>query len=500
MLLQSQDKDDDEMGAPDPAAYKSKSGGIVDQMSDILDKSEAQLAEARKKETEAKHNYELMKLGLTDAIAFANKELDKSKKRKAEAQEVKAIAEGNLETTTKDLAEDVARLGDIHHSCMGKAEDFEIETASRAEELKALATAKKILTDMTGGATSQSYGLEQTSFLQVSARTRARSQDGAGTDATRLIRRLARKHNSIALEQLADRIAAQIRLGGSNGDDPFAKVKGMIETMIEKLLEEAEAEAKQKAYCDKEMSETETAKSDKEDEIADLTAKIDKMSSESKALKEETAILSKELADLAKSQMEMEKLRQEEKATFEENKAEMEQGIEGVKLALKVLRDYYAKEEKGHDAGEGAGAGIIGMLEVVESDFSKGLEELISAEESAVAEYEKTTQENKVAKATKEQDLKYKTMEFKALDKAASEATADKAGVQTELDSVLDYYEKLKPVCISKPEPYEERKKRREEEIEGLKNALSILEGEAALLQKSATHKTIRHLRHTAAF
>eukprot|EP00746_Dinoflagellata_sp_MGD_P160839 gnl/MRDRNA2_/MRDRNA2_87770_c0_seq1.p1 gnl/MRDRNA2_/MRDRNA2_87770_c0~~gnl/MRDRNA2_/MRDRNA2_87770_c0_seq1.p1 ORF type:complete len:690 (+),score=262.64 gnl/MRDRNA2_/MRDRNA2_87770_c0_seq1:77-2146(+) len=501
-LLQSQDQNDDEMdqGAPDPAAYKSKSGGIVDQMSDILDKSEAQLAEARKKETEAKHNYELMKMGLEDAIAFANKELDKSKKRKAEAQEVKAIAEGEMETTTKDLAEDMARLADIHHQCMGKAEDFEVETASRAEELKALATAKKILTEMTGGATSQSYGLVETSFLQVSARTHARSEEGAGTDATRLVRRLARKHKSVALEQLADRMAAAVQLGGSNGDDPFAKVKGMIETMIEKLLEEAQAEAKQKAYCDKEMSETETTKADKEDEIADLTAKIDKMSSESKALKEETAILSKELADLAKSQSEMDKLRQEEKAAFEENKAEMEQGIEGVKLALKVLREYYAKEDKGHDAGEGAGAGIIGMLEVVESDFSKGLEELISTEESAIAEFEKTTQENKVAKATKEQDVKYKTQESKALDKAVSEATADRTGVQTELDSVLEYYEKLKPMCISKPEPYEERKKRREEEIEGLKNALSILEGEAVLLQKATTHKTIRHLRHAAAF
>jgi len=499
MLLQSQDQDD-EMGAPDPAAYKSKSGGIVDQMSDILDKSEAQLAEARKKETEAKHNYELMKMGLEDAIAFSNKELDKSKKRKAEAQEVKAIAEGEMETTTKDLAEDMARLADIHHQCMGKAEDFEIETASRAEELKALATAKKILTEMTGGATEQSYGLVETSFLQVSARTRARSEEGAGSDATRVVRRLARKHNSIALEQLADRMAAAVQLGGANGDDPFAKVKGMIETMIEKLLEEAQAEAKQKAYCDKEMSETETTKADKEDEIADLTAKIDKMSSEAKALKEEAAILSKELADLAKSQEEMDTLRQEEKTAFEENKAEMEQGIEGVKLALKVLREYYAKGDKGHDAGEGAGAGIIGMLEVVESDFSKGLEELISAEESAIAEYEKTTQENKVAKATKEQDVKYKTQEAKALDKAVSEATSDRAGVQTELDSVLEYYEKLKPMCISKPEPYEERKKRREEEIAGLKNALSILEGEAVLLQKATTHKTIRRLRHTAAF
>jgi len=502
-LLQIQDQDQDQdsdMGAPDPAAYKSKSGGIVDTMSDMLDKAEAQLSEARKKEAEAKNNYELMKLGLTDAIAFSNKELEKCKKRKAEAEEVAAIAQGDLETVNKDLAEDITRLGDIHHDCMGKAEDFEIETASRAEELKALATAKKILVEMTGGATSQSYGLEQTSFLQVSARTHARSSNGAGNEAARLVRRLARKHSSVALEQLADRMAAAVQLGGANGDDPFAKVKGMIETMIEKLLEEAEAEAKQKAYCDKEMSETETAKADKEEEIADLTAKIDKMSADSKTLKEEAAILSKELADLAKSQAEMDKLRQEQKEVFEVNKAEMEQGIEGVKLALKVLREYYAKEDKGHDAGSGAGAGIIGMLEVVESDFSKGLEEIIAEEDSQVAEYEKTTQQNKVAKATKEQDVKYKTKEFKALDKSASQTTGDRAGVNSELDSVLEYYEKLKPVCISKPEPYEERKKRREEEIEGLKNALSILEGEAALLQKSATHKIIRHLRHAAAF
>merc|ERR1719478_939496 len=191
--------------------------------------------------------------------------------------------------------------------------------------------------------------------------------------------------------------------------------------MIEKLLQEAEAEAKQKGYCDQEMSETKTAMNDKNDEIADLTAKIDSMSAESKKLKEESAILAKELADLAKSQKEMDEMRKKEKAEFDKNKAEMDQGIEGVQLALKVLREYYAKGsflQQDQAAGSGGAAGIIGMLEVVESDFSKQLEELVSAEESAVSEYEKTTQENKVAKATKEQDLKYKTQEYKALDKA----------------------------------------------------------------------------------
>merc|ERR1719379_694868 len=265
--------------------------------------------------------------------------------------------------------------------------------------------------------------------------------------------------------------------------------------MIEKLLKEAEEEAKKKGFCDKQMSETKTKQEDFEDEIDDLTAKIDKASSEAKTLKEETAILAKELHDLATTQGEMDKLRAEEKADYEANKAEMEEGIEGVKLALKVLREYYAQDDSGHEKASGAGSGIIGMLEVVESDFSKSLEEIISAEETAVAEYEKATKENEVAKVTKEQDRKYKTQEYKALQKQASDLASDRAGVQTELDAVNEYYEKLKPQCISKPDSYEETKKRREQEIEGLKEALAILEGEAVFLQLSSKHRTV-HVHH----
>merc|ERR1719359_2804310 len=98
----------------------------------------------------------------------------------------------------------------------------------------------------------------------------------------------------------------------------------------------------------------------------------------------------------------MDKIRMEEKAAFTTNKAEMEEGLEGVKLALKILREYYAKEDKAHGAAEGAGGGIIGMLEVIESDFTKGLAELISTEEAAAAEYDKVSKENAIMKTTKE--------------------------------------------------------------------------------------------------
>merc|ERR1719327_1164227 len=116
------------------------------------------------------------------------------------------------------------------------------------------------------------------------------------------------------------------------------------------------------------------------------------------------------------------------------------------------------------------------MLEVIESDLSKGLAEMISTEEAAAAEY---------VKVTKEQDVKYKTKEATGLDKAVAELTSDRAGLNTELDAVLEYYDSLKEQCIAKAEPYEERKKRREAEIAGLKEALGILEG-VALLQRDA--------------
>merc|ERR1719426_488814 len=103
---------------------------------------------------------------------------------------------------------------------MASAEEFQQATKSRGEELNALATAKKIIKESTGGAAGQSYGLNQVSFLQV-----------------------------------ASRMASAMRLGAAAGEDPFAKVKGLITDMISTLESEAEEDASQKAYCDKEMSE-----------------------------------------------------------------------------------------------------------------------------------------------------------------------------------------------------------------------------------------------------
>jgi chromosome segregation ATPase len=270
-------------------------------------------------------------------------------------------------------------------------------------------------------------------------------------------------------------MASAVRLSASSNEDPFEKVKGLITELIAKLENEAAEDAKMKAYCDREMADAEAKKAEKSDTVAKLTTKIEQMTAKSTALKDSVATLQKELAEIAETQSAMDKLRKEENALFLEQKKALGDGIVGVEDAMKVLKDYYAKEDMAHEAKEGASTSIIGMLEVCLSDFTKSLAEITAAEDSAQSEYEVTTQDNKEATAAKTQAVKYETQEAASLDKAVAEATADRATTQSELDAVLEYLEKLKDMCIAKPETYEMRAERRAAEIEGLKKALEIL-------------------------
>merc|ERR1719373_1341303 len=238
-----------------------------------------------------------------------------------------------------------------------------------------------------------------------------------------------------ALAQLASRISSAMRLGAAAGEDPFTKVKGLITDMIATLEAEAEEDASQKAYCDKEMSETTAKKEDLTAESDKLSTKIAQDKAASAKLKEEVATLQKELASMAKARAEADKLREEEKAAYEKDSAEMKQGVDGVKLALKVLKEYYAKDDKSHDSADGAGGGIIGLLEVCESDFTKGLTEMTAQEETAAAEYEAYVKEDEIATAKKTQDVKYKTKEAASLDKSVS--SCPPISLQLQMSSLL---------------------------------------------------------------
>merc|ERR1719201_914863 len=136
-------------------------------------------------------------------------------------------------------------------------------------------------------------------------------------------------------------------------------------------------------------------------------------------------------------------MRREQNADYKQAKSDLEAGIAGVEKALTVLRDYYGgasasmiqqddwsmmqqpAKPVSHSKSSGTGGSIIDILEVCESDFSKDLAGEESAESDAQESYDKQTQENKVQRTMKEQDVKYKTQEFKALDAEITELASD---------------------------------------------------------------------------
>jgi len=205
-----------------------------------------------------------------------------------------------------------------------------------------------------------------------------------------------------------------------------------------------------------------------------LTSKLDK--SASAKLKDEVQELQAELAQQQSSQINTDKIRAKQSADYMQTKTDLELGLKGVGKALGVLRDYYgggaaytrqeyflrfyaaachAQDAKSSGAGQS-----INMVEVVESFCSKNIATAEAEEADSANDYDKITQENKVSKSMKEQEVKYKTQEFKGLDKSIAELSSDKDTTSTELSAVMEYYCKLKDRCVAKPETYAERASR----------------------------------------
>jgi len=479
-----------EDSSEDQPEEKGESKGIIGTMEDMLEKSEAQQSAGQKAEMEAAHNFDLLKLSLEDGIKAETKELAESKKEKAMGEETGAEAAGNLERSKKEIAADEIKLKDLQHECMSKAQEFEAAQIERNAELEALAAAKKILQEKTGGAAERTY-----SFVQVAAQSTAKAKAKGSRDRiVSMLQELAKSNAQPSLAQLAEAVRSTML----TENDPFAKVKTMIQEMLEKLLKEAKEEADKKAFCDKEMAETKVKMDEKETEVDDLNTKLDTADAKVAKLKQGISVLEGELGKIASEQKTATDMRNKEKEEWAAAKADFEQGLEGVQMALEVLRDYYAEKDESSDAAllqsdmgsqmslaqttvkTGGASGIIGMLEVAEADFSKMLAEGQADEDVAQKEYDKFTEDNKIAQTAKETEVKYKQKDMKETQAAGQETSKDLGVAQEEQSAVLEYDEKLKPQCVSTPDPYEERVKRREKEMAGLKEAMQILEAESA--------------------
>merc|ERR1719359_1694880 len=110
---------------------------------------------------------------------------------------------------------------------------------------------------------------------------------------------LGHKFNSYAMMEMA----------GAAAQDPLEKIRGLVQDMIAKLVEEANAEATQKDFCDEEKAKSQKEKDTKSMKADDLASRIDVAQANKAKLGEKIKELQAELAELDAANKEATKIR-----------------------------------------------------------------------------------------------------------------------------------------------------------------------------------------------
>jgi len=483
VFLNQMGSNDDEglaVSAPEANAYEFQSSGVVEMLEKLLDKFVDERTALEKEEMNSKHAFDMLMQDLNAQIAQATQDRDEKAESKASKLQSKADATGDLKDTTSTRDADAKYLADTTATCEQKASDFESRQQLRAEEIEAIEKAIEIISSgaVSGAADKHLPALVQSSsFAQLRSNLQAQAQARVAV----FLQSRSKQLNSRVLSALAVKV----------GDDPFVKVRKMIKDLIVRLMEEANEEAEHKGWCDTELSTNEQTRKEKTDAVETLHAEIDQLEASIAKLTEDIGDLTKAVAELDAAMAKATNLRQEEKATNAETIADAEAAQTAVAQALTVLKEFYAKAgeatafvqqpeifDKEYKGMQSENGGVVGMLEVIESDFARLESDTKASEASSQKEYDTFMSDSKVDKSQKSTDIEHKTAKKQDESQALTVKREDLEGTQKELDAALAYFDKLKPSCVDASVSYEDRVARRKEEIESLQEALKILNGE----------------------
>jgi len=480
-------------GAPEANAYEFQSGGVVDMLEKLEARFKEELLALQKAEMSSKSNYQVLMQQLEDDIKADEATAAAKTAAKAGKLEDGASAKGDLRVAEGAKADDETRLADTNAECRLKSEEFEKNQVTRSEEAKAIQQAMEILSSAAVKGAAETH---LPALLQAKRRAAALAQvvsapQGAAAEA----RKRAAAYLQTRAEELQSRYLSV--LASHAADDAFGKVKQMIKELLVKLMEEANEEADQHAYCTSELATNKKTREVRTAEVEQLTAQVDKLTSETATLATEIQQLSDSMAEVRGQQAEAQKLRNEEKKSNAQASADAKEAQLAVQQAIEVLRSFYAgagdasaaallqsgskgkkRAAEPYQGMQDGSTGVLGMLEVVLSDFARLDSETSSAEDQAEAAREKFMAESNEDLAVKGAEVEHKESKKQQKEELLRSSKKELGLTQEELSQALDYYDKLKADCVDDGLSYEERWQRRKEEIESLKQALRILNGE----------------------
>eukprot|EP00933_Yihiella_yeosuensis_P029944 TRINITY_DN23598_c0_g1_i1.p1 TRINITY_DN23598_c0_g1~~TRINITY_DN23598_c0_g1_i1.p1 ORF type:complete len:670 (-),score=238.19 TRINITY_DN23598_c0_g1_i1:255-2264(-) len=476
---------------PEADGYEFASGSIVDMLEELQTKFVQERVDLEKAEAAKKNAYAMLTQSLDAQVAQGNQDINQKTQFQAKKLQKKAAAGGDLDETKVARAADVKYSEDLEATCAQKKGEFSERQHIRHEELEAVERAIDVLKD---GITSSLLQVKEGKASLASLRSVIKNKEGFNpAKVARFLQDQANSLNSHLLSSLAVRISEE-----QPAEDALLKVRQMIEGLITKLNDQAKEEATKKGYCDKELKTNEQTRTEKANAVDTLTADLEECKSTISQLAEEITALSQEVTALNEAMNKASVLRQKEKGKNNDAVRDSKEAQKAVASAIEVLQSFYAKaseaaasflqtattnhagqpeifESKPYTGMGGSKDGVIGMLEVIQSDYSREEAETQAAERAAAKEFSQFMEDSKVDKTKKEKDLEHKSAKKAEKSQEGQALDNDLHGTTKELDAANAYYEKLKPQCVNTEQSHADRQAQREEEIKDLQAALDMI-------------------------
>ncbi|CEM20850.1 unnamed protein product [Vitrella brassicaformis CCMP3155] len=504
------------------SAYDFHSHGVISTLETLADDFRTEKHDIETAELAANHEFEAAELGLKAEIANLKKALEDY--RGASAAKTSEIAEKQRELgrTVAAINEDMGVVKDLMSSCKEQEDAWTQRSKMRADELTALAQAIAIIESKVKDIEYRNKRIALTASSTQRLKEIARKVAVSASNAKKHQRTVKAAAGAVLLELRAHReadVRSQIiallksraralrstvltSVATRMEEDTLAKIKSLIESMIERLLQEESEEAEHKGWCDMELTKVNQKKRTSTEDKAQYEAEMEQLTAALAKTEEEIGQLTTQIHEIDQQLIQMTATRAEEQKENEASIQDAKEGAEAVGAALDVLAQFYSNAAAAahppaaiietrasyrqepdapftepYNGSQGEATGILGMLETIQTDFKRTVDETRRFESKAVAEHDKLSREMKSNMSSKQQELKAKGQYKVEKGTALTEATSSRDAAQTALELAMGELEKLKPACIEAGTTYDERKARREEEIDALKEALEIFEG-----------------------
>lgn len=468
--------------------YESQSDGIMGTMKSVLQKTADELDKARKEEartqktfTEIKSELETTIGNKQNSIASLKMQLSESQQKTGQLTSEKLAADQLLQTSTAEETkletENKVKLGNYdkrkamrNDETLAVKEALQLLTSEKAQTLIAIQFSAGVESDRSESASPV------LSFLQSQPLLASPSSEAPALSflATR-----AEAHSK------TDQGQRYSSLRTMDSDDPFRKVKTMLRGMLHKLNDAQAQDTKQGAWCDSEMMKSTKEERSRKADVKKLKDRIEEMDARLDEIADDVEETSKKLADSKAAATKATELRKKESEHAASALAEYKDAQQILSKAMEVLKKFYNNQASADSSSgfqmSGAGAGVVGILEVALADYAKLEQELSLNEDVAKNDFNEYMADDQVRQTVFAKDLEYRDQQKVRLGGDRMRANADLKSYQKELDAIMAYLEELKSSCTIKGDSYDERKGRREKELDSLKNAMDFLRAENSL-------------------